>query len=95
VMLFLKKYLQKPMHLFGGVGFVGIFIGVLINLYLLILKIMGHNIWGKPILILGVIFLLAGLQLITVGLIAEVQMRTYFESQDKKPYRIRRIDRAG
>lgn len=95
VMLFLKKYLQKPMHLFGGVGFVGIFIGVLINLYLLILKIMGHNIWGKPLLILGVIFLLAGLQLITVGLIAEVQMRTYFESQNKKPYRIRRIDRVG
>lgn len=95
VMLFLKKYLQKPMHLFGGVGLIGIALGVIINIYLFILKLMGHNIWGKPLLILGVMLLLAGLQLITVGLIAEVQMRTYFESQDKKPYRIRKIERVG
>jgi len=95
VMLFLKKYLQKPMHLFGGVGLFSISIGVLVNLYLLILKLLGHDIWGKPLLILGVIMLIAGLQLITFGLLAEVQMRTYFESQDKKPYRIRKTDRVG
>lgn len=95
VMLFLKKYLQKPMHLFGGIGLLGIAVGVAINIYLFVLKLMGYDIWGKPLLILGVLFLLAGLQLITVGLIAEVQMRTYFESQDKKPYRIRRIEKVG
>lgn len=95
VMLFLKKYLQKPMHLFGGIGLFSIAIGGLINIYLLILKLMGHNIWGKPLLILGVILLIAGLQLITFGLLAEVQMRTYFESQNKKPYRIRRINKVG
>lgn len=95
VMLFLKKYLQKPMHLFGGIGLIGIAVGVAINIYLLVLKLLGNDIWGKPLLILGVIFLLAGLQLITVGLIAEVQMRTYFESQDKKPYRIRKTERVG
>lgn len=95
VMLFLKKYLQKPMHLFGGTGVFSILIGGLINVYLLILKILGHDIWGKPLLILGVILLLAGIQLITFGLIAEIQMRTYFESQDKKPYRIRKIEKVG
>jgi glycosyltransferase involved in cell wall biosynthesis len=95
VMLFLKKYLQKPMHLFGGVGGISIFIGVLINIYLLVLKIMGYSIWGRPLMFLGMIFLLGGIQLITFGLIAEVQMRTYFESQNKKPYRIRKIDRVG
>ncbi|MFA9391791.1 MAG: glycosyltransferase family 2 protein [Prolixibacteraceae bacterium] len=95
VMLFLKKYLQKPMHLFGGIGLLSIAIGIAINLYLFILKLLGHNIWGKPILILGVILLIAGLQLITFGLLAEVQMRTYFESQDKKPYRIRKIEKVG
>lgn len=95
VMLFIKKYLQKPMHLFGGIGIVGIAGGILINLYLLILKILGQDIWGKPLLILGVILLIAGIQLITFGLLAEVQMRTYFESQDKKPYRIRKIDKMG
>lgn len=91
VMLFMKKYLQKPMHLFGSLGVVGIVGGILINVYLLILKLMGHDIWGKPLMILGVILLIAGIQLITFGLLAEIQMRTYFESQDKKPYRIRKI----
>lgn len=95
VMLFLKKYLQKPMHLFGGLGGISIFFGVIINLYLLIVKLMGHNIWGKPIMILGVMLLLGGIQLITIGLIAEIQMRTYFESQNKKPYRIRKIEKVG
>lgn len=95
VMLFLKKYLQKPMHLFGGIGLIGIGLGGLINVYLLILKLLGHDIWGKPLLILGVMLLLAGLQLITVGLIAEILMRTYFESQDKKPYRIKSIEKVG
>jgi glycosyltransferase involved in cell wall biosynthesis len=95
VMLFLKKYLQKPMHLFGGMGVFSIIFGVLINVYLLMLKLLGHDIWGKPLLILGVILLLAGIQLITFGLMAEMQMRTYFESQDKKPYRIRKIERVG
>lgn len=95
VMLFLKKYLQKPMHLFGGIGLFSIAIGAIINLYLFILKLLGHDIWGKPLLILGVILVIAGLQLITFGLLAEVQMRTYFESQDKKPYRIRKIDQVG
>lgn len=93
VMLFLKKYLQKPMHLFGGLGFLSILIGAAINTYLLILKLMGHDIWGKPLLILGVMMLIAGIQLITIGLIAEIIMRTYFESQDKKPYRIRKIEK--
>ncbi len=95
VMLFLKKYLQKPMHLFGGLGAISIVGGIFINLYLLVLKILGHDIWGKPLLILGVILFLGGIQLITFGLLAEVQMRTYFESQDKKPYRIRKIERVG
>jgi glycosyltransferase involved in cell wall biosynthesis len=95
VMLFLKKYLQKPMHLFGGLGAISIIAGFAVNLYLLILKLMGHDIWGKPLLILGAILLLGGIQLITFGLLAEMQMRTYFESQNKKPYRIRKIERVG
>lgn len=95
VILFLKKYLQKPMHLFGAVGGIGILLGVVINLYLLGLKILGYDIWGKPLILLGMILLFGGIQLITFGLLAEIQMRTYYESQDKKPYRIRKIERVG
>jgi glycosyltransferase involved in cell wall biosynthesis len=91
LMVFFRKYLQKPMHLFGTIGFISFGIGLLINIYLLILKILGHDIWGKPILILGLIFLLGGVQLITIGILAEIAVRTYFESQNKKTYNVRKV----
>lgn len=92
LMLFFKKYMQKPMHLFGNSGVLLFAIGCLINLYLFFLKIgMGQDIWGKPMLILGLMLVLAGIQLITIGIVVEIQMRTYFESQQKRPYKIRRI----
>jgi glycosyltransferase involved in cell wall biosynthesis len=91
LMVFFRKYLQKPMHLFGTMGFISFGVGLLINFYLLILKILGHDIWGKPILILGLIFLLGGVQLITIGILAEIAVRTYFESQQKKTYNVRRV----
>lgn len=91
LMLFFKKYMQRPMHLFATWG-VGIFIvGVLINLYLVGLKIAGHDIWGRPLLILGLMLVIGGIQLITIGIILEMLMRTYYESQDKRPYQIRSI----
>ena len=94
LMVFFRKYIQKPMHLFGTIGFISFGIGALINLYLLILKIMGRDIWGKPLLILGLIFLLGGIQLITIGILAEISVRTYFESQNKKTYTVRKVYQA-
>lgn len=90
-MVFFRRYIQKPMHLFGTLGFISLFFGIIINLYLLVLKIMGQDIWGKPILILGLIFLLGGIQLITIGILAEIDVRTYFESSGKKTYQVRKI----
>lgn len=92
LMLFFKKYMQKPMHLFGNTGVFVFFVGVLINFYLAILKIgFGQDIWGKPLLILGLMLIIGGIQLITVGIIIEIQMRTYFEAQSKRPYKVRNI----
>ncbi|MBN8675692.1 MAG: glycosyltransferase family 2 protein [Chitinophagales bacterium] len=91
LMVFMRKYMQKPMHLFGTMGFISFGIGALINLYLLIWKIMGHDIWNRPILILGLIFLLGGIQLITIGIVADINVRTYYESQNKKTYNVRRV----
>lgn len=90
-MVFFRRYIQKPMHLFGTMGFISLFFGVIINVYLLILKILGHDIWGKPLLILGLIFLLGGIQLITIGIIAEISVRTYFEAGNKKTYQVRKV----
>jgi glycosyltransferase involved in cell wall biosynthesis len=94
LMVFMRKYLQKPMHLFGTIGFISFGLGALINLYLLALKIMGNDIWGKPLLILGLILLLGGIQFITIGIIADINVRTYFESQNKKTYNVRKVYHA-
>ncbi len=90
-MLFIKKYMQRPMHFFGFLGIITFAVGMLINLYMLILKIAGHDIWGKPLLLLGILLVVAGIQFFTIGIIAEMLMRTYYESQHKTPFRIRRI----
>jgi glycosyltransferase involved in cell wall biosynthesis len=90
-MIFFRKYIQKPMHLFGTLGFIMFSIGLITNIYLLVLKMMGHDIWGKPLLILGLLLLLGGIQLITLGFLAEISIRIYFEAGNKKTYQIRRI----
>lgn len=91
LMLFFKKYMQKPMHLFGNLGVILFGVGLLINLYLLALKILGNDIWGKPLMILGLMAIISGVQFITIGIVIEILMRTYFESQRKRPYKVRSI----
>jgi glycosyltransferase involved in cell wall biosynthesis len=91
LMVFYQKYLQKPMHLFGTLGIFTFVIGVALDIYLLIEKILGKDIWGRPVLILAITLTLGGIQLITSGIIAEIIMRTYYESQDKKIYSIKQI----
>ena len=91
LMLFFQKYFQRPIHLFGGLGLLAFLLGGIINVYLLALKILGEDIWGRPILILGFMLILGGIQLITTGIIAEIIVRTYFESQDKKTYRVKAL----
>ena len=91
LMLFFQKYFQRPIHLFGGLGLLAFLLGGVINVYLLVLKILGEDIWGRPILILGFMLILGGIQLITTGIISEIIVRTYFESQDKKTYRIKSL----
>lgn len=91
LMVFFKKYLQKPIHLFGTWGLLVLGAGVSIDVYMLVQKFMGEAIMNKSMTILGVLLTLGGIQLITIGIITELQMRTYYESQNKKPYKIRNI----
>ncbi|MEM6262618.1 MAG: glycosyltransferase family 2 protein [Bacteroidota bacterium] len=91
LVLFFQKYLQKPMHIFGIGGFIAFILGVFINLYLLVLKLLGGDIWGKPVLLLGMMLTIGGIQLITIGLVTEVLVRTYYESQNKKAYEVRNL----
>jgi len=95
LMLFMQKYKTKPMHLFGTLGVPMLFVGLLIDAYLFLLKLFGESIGQRPLLILGVMLTLGGIQLITTGFIAELIMRTYFESQNKKPYTIKETYTGG
>jgi hypothetical protein len=90
LMVFLQKYGQRPMHFFGGVGIFLFLTGMLIDAYLAMQKLMGGSISGRPLLYLGLLLTIAGIQLITTGFIADLVMRTYYESQNKKPYAIKR-----
>jgi glycosyltransferase involved in cell wall biosynthesis len=90
LMVFIRKYGQRPMHLFGTVGIVSFCTGCLLNAYMLFEKLVGARITGRPLLFLGLLLTVAGIQLISTGFIADLIMRTYYESQNKKPYHIKR-----
>jgi glycosyltransferase involved in cell wall biosynthesis len=91
LMVFFQKYFRRPIHFFGPIGIILFLAGGLINVYLLIVKIMGEDIWGRPLLLLGVTLLLAGIQFLTFGLIAELIIRIYYEAQGKKTYNVKEI----
>lgn len=95
LMLFFQKYFQRPIHIFGTLGLLSLVLGVLVNVYLLVVKLMGEDIWGRPILLVGSILVLGGIQLITTGIVAEIIVRTYFESQDKKTYTVKATHQGG
>lgn len=95
LMWFFKFYFKRPIHFFGPLGIFCFFSGSVISLYLFVLKMLGHEIWGRPLLILGVTLVLAGIQFLTFGIIAELIMRVYYESQHKKTYHIREIFQKG
>jgi hypothetical protein len=90
---FLLRYLTRPMHFFGKWGLAGIALGSLILFGILLKKIWGHDIIAEhgPLLMAGAMLWFAGLMLFSVGLIGEVLMRTYFESQGRRIYAVREI----
>ncbi|HAI39172.1 MULTISPECIES: glycosyltransferase family 2 protein [unclassified Maribacter] len=96
LLLFIRKYFQRPIHLFGISGSLMIIIGVFINVYLLIVKFgLGEDIGTRPLLTVGMMFIFAGIQLFTIGIVMELLIRTYYESQNKRPYRIKKVSIGG
>jgi len=82
------------LHFFGPPGLLSTIAGLLINLWLIIDKaVYGTDLFDKhgPLMILGAVLILAGVQLVTAGLIGEMLSRTYFESQGKPIYSIERV----
>ncbi|MCM0590787.1 MAG: glycosyltransferase family 2 protein [Gloeotrichia echinulata IR180] len=90
--LFMKKFLTRPMHVFGLLGLSSMVLGGLIGIYLTFVKLAFHqDIGNRPLLILAVLLLVTGVQLFSFGLLAELLMRTYHESQGRPIYRVREV----
>jgi len=90
---FLLKYFTRPMHFFGLLGLIGTVLGGGIMAFLLGDKILGHDIITDhgPLMAAGGLLLLAGLMMFSTGLMGEMMMRTYFESQGRRIYAVREI----
>jgi len=93
---FLLKYMTRPLHFFGGIGALGVLSGGCIAMWLLVHKLLsGHDVAGEhaPWFIIAAVLLLAGIQLIGVGLLGELQVRHFFAQSHRTPYAVDRIVR--
>ena len=92
---FLLSYSTRPLQMFGPPGLVMGFLGTAIVGYLGFIRLFaGQAIGDRPVLLLGILLLFAGMQLVTLGLLAEMQARTYHESQNKPIYVVREVVEA-
>lgn len=89
---FLLSYSTRPIHIFGSLGLAFSAVGGILSLYLAAVKlILGENIGSRPLLMLAILLVVVGVQMITMGLLGELVVRTYHESQGKSIYVIREI----
>jgi glycosyltransferase involved in cell wall biosynthesis len=89
---FLLSYSTRPLQIFGLIGGLMLLAGLVVSTYLAYLRLFGYTaLSNRPLLLLGVLLIFTGVQLVTIGLLAELQSRTYHESQDKPVYVIREI----
>lgn len=89
---FVGRYRHRPMHFFGGMGLLLFMAGFAISLYLTIAKILGQAIGDRPLLILGVLLIVVGIQLFTIGLVSELIQRGRLRSEeDEAASRIERV----
>jgi len=80
--LFITRYTRRPLHLFGVIGLGSLLTGLGINLYLLILWLQGQYLSNRPLLLLGILLMLLGIQVLTTGLIGEMITFKNFQRSD-------------
>jgi len=87
--LFLQRYSTKPIRLFGGAGMILFSLGTLTGLFVLYRRIIWGGVWISPMILISFLFITMGVMFILLGLIAEIIIRTYHESQKKPIYAIK------
>ena len=88
---FMTRFLTRPMYGFGFIGIISILVSLGMTSYLLIVKMFGEDIGNRPMLMFALILGIAGVQLFSFGLLSELLIRTYHESQNRPIYRVRKI----
>jgi glycosyltransferase involved in cell wall biosynthesis len=89
---FLGSYSTKPIYVFGGMGLLSIIASILLGLIVIYQKLSNNvDMSGNPLLLLGAVLIIAAIQFILMGLLAELLVRTYHESQNRPTYVIREI----
>jgi glycosyltransferase involved in cell wall biosynthesis len=87
---FLLSYSTRPIHIFGLLGLLSILLGVGIGVYLTVIKFLYQAALAeRPLLLFAILLVMVGVQLVTMGLLGEMVVRTYYESQDKPIYAVR------
>lgn len=90
LMKFLHKYKDRPMHFFGGFGLLFLFLGFLSGMAAIILRLFFDlHLVQTPLPVLTALLLIMGLNFILIGIVAEMLMRTYYETKGEKPYLIK------
>ena len=92
---FMNRFLTRPMYVFGFCGILAMIGSFITSVYLLSIKLLGEDIGNRPLLIFAVLLAVTGVQLFGFGLLGELQIRTYHESQNRPIYRIRDTLRGG
>jgi len=87
--LFLQRYSTKPIRLFGGAGMILFGLGGVTGLFVLYRRLIWGGVWISPMILLSFLFITMGVMFILLGLIAEIIIRTYHESQGKPVYAIK------
>jgi hypothetical protein len=90
--MFFMRYKARPGHFFGSIGLAAGALSTIILLYLFVDKfLLGNDIGGRPMLIVGVMLFLSSVQLITTGILAEMMARIYSGENDTPPYIVRKV----
>jgi glycosyltransferase involved in cell wall biosynthesis len=90
--VFIGRFRNRPMHLFGGLGLLFFFFGTLISAYMAVLRFTGEGIGNRPLLLLGVLLIVVGIQLMTIGLLSELVQRNHLRrGVDEVAARVERV----
>ena len=92
VIAFWQKYSVRPMHIFGGFGFILAIVGFFISVYLIFERLFFNmGLTERPLFLVGFFLLVVGIQFIALGILADILLKIYHGQNERKPYRVDKI----